>query len=289
MKSFEYFAPRTIQETIAVLHDQGPEGKVLAGGTDLMVAMKERGVRPRYVVGLSQVRELRGIDDLGEGGLSIRAATTAYDIEFNPVVRQRYPVLVQGVELIGSRQVQALGTLGGNLCNAAPSADGAPPLIALDAIARIAGPNGEREVPLVDFFKGPGQTVLEPDELLVEVRIPPPPARSAGAYQRHTPRSEMDIAVVGVGVFLALDDERRTAERVRIVLGAVAPTPIRARQAEAVLLGQVVTAERISQAARIAASEARPISDVRGSATFRRAITNALAVKTLTRAWQQAA
>ena len=125
MKSFEYFAPRTIQETIAVLHDQGPEGKVLAGGTDLMVAMKERGVRPRYVVGLSQVRELRGIDDLGEGGLSIRAATTAYDIEFNPVVRQRYPVLVQGVELIGSRQVQALGTLGGNLCNAAPSADGA--------------------------------------------------------------------------------------------------------------------------------------------------------------------
>jgi carbon-monoxide dehydrogenase medium subunit len=288
MKSFEYFGPRTVKEALSILQEHGPGGKVLAGGTDLMVQMKERGIRPGYVVGLSRVQELRGIEEMAEGGLRIRAATSAYDTEFHPNVRTNYPILVQGAELIGSRQIQALGTIGGNLCNAAPSADCAPPLIALDAIARIVGPNSDREVPMDGFFQGPGLTALEPGELLSELIVPPPPSRSAGYYVRHTPRSEMDISVVGVGVVLGLDDVGRTVEHVRIVLGAVAPTPIRARQAEASLVGQAVTVERLEQAARIAASEARPISDVRGSATFRRALVHALALKTLSHAWRQA-
>src|SRR6185437_11106995 len=192
-------------------------------------------------------------------------------------------IVADGAGLIGSIQIRNLATVGGNLCNAAPSADVSPPLIAAGARAEIIGPDGTRSVPMDEFFLGPRRTVLGPTELLLGVWVPEPAARSGGHYLRHTPRKEMDIAVVGVGSTITLDGER--CADARIALGAVAPTPVRARGAEEALRGQVVSPDLIEEAARLAAEDARPISDVRGSAEFRRHLVAVLTRRTLTAAW----
>lgn len=288
MKSFEYYAPRSAQEVVGLLREKGEGGKVLAGGTDLMGQMKERGLHPRYIVSLQRVPELRGIEYDPSAGLRIRARTDCMTIQEHPAVREHYPVIVAGTKLIGSIQIQNLASLGGNLCNAAPSADTAPGLIALDASALLLGPDEQREVRLEEFFVGPGKTVLQPDEILYEVRVPPPRPRSAAVYERHTPRGEMDIAVAAVGILLVAAEDLRHIEDARVVLGAVAPTPMRARQAERTLIGELASPELFDRVARIAAREAQPISDVRGSATFRRALIYSLAKRNLAKAWEQA-
>lgn len=236
-----------------------------------MVQVKEGGKipDPSYVVSLRRVPELRGIDFSEGEGLRIGAAATMAEIAQSPPVRERYRILADGASVVGSVQTKNMATVGGNVCNAAPSADTAPPLLACEATAVIASPDGEREVPLEEFWLGPGETVLRPGELLRELRLPTPPANSGGVYQRHTPRKQMDIAAVGVGVLLTMGPNQRI-ERARIALGAVAPTPIRARQAEAALEGKTASEPLFAQAAETAASEASPVSDIRGSAEFRR-------------------
>lgn len=298
MRRFDYFAPDSLEQAVAILRERGDGGKLLAGGTDLLVQMKEAGLRPSYVVSLRRLRELRGIAfDEGQG-LRIGAMTTMAEIEQHPVVQRRYPVLVDGARILGSVQTRNMATLGGNVCNAAPSADTAPPLLVLNAEADIAGPlagqapagqaGGRRQVPLEGFFSGPGQTVLRRDDILVGFLIPSPPPRTGAYYERHTLRVEMDIAVVGVAALVTLERDRDLIQEARIGLGATAPTPVRVSEAEVSLAGQPPSEEAFERASALAASAARPISDVRGSAAFRRHLVGVMTVRCLRQAVERA-
>ncbi|MGH7388299.1 MAG: FAD binding domain-containing protein [Candidatus Rokuibacteriota bacterium] len=282
MRRFELAMPGGVDECLQILEQRGPDAKMVAGGTDLLPQMKNGLLKPACVVDLSGVAALRAVRRDDGRGLRIGAAVTARTLERDEHVRSRYPAIAESGALVGSVQIRNLATVGGNLCNAAPSADMAPPLVALEAEAVIAGPRGERRVPIGDFFTGVRRTVLAPDELLVELVVPAPGPRSGGQYLRHTPRRELDIAVVGVASQLTLSDGVcRTA---RIALAAVAPTPVRATAAERVLEGQRVTPELIERAAEAAIEAARPISDQRGSADFRRHLVRVLTRRTLTTA-----
>jgi len=273
LRAFEYHAPASLDEAISLLQQHGESARPLAGGTDLVVQMKESATKfplPSHLVSLLQVPEIRGIEFSDSQGLRIGAGATMTEVAESPAVRERYTAVAEGAALVGSIQTMNMATAGGNLCNAAPSAEIAPPLLAFEAEAVIVGPSGRRSLPLEEFFTGPGKTVLAADELLADVRLSVPPAGTGSAYTRHTPRKQMDIAVVGVGVALTLAGER--IERARVALGAVAPTPVRARQAEAALEGQPASEEVFARAAKAAAGECSPISDVRGSAELRRHI-----------------
>jgi len=278
--------PGSVDECLRVLRERGPEAKLVAGGTDLLPQLKNGLLRPACVVDLSGVVQLRRLERVEGRGLRIGASVTARTIEQDPDIRSSYPALAESAALIGSVQVRNLATVGGNLCNAAPSADLAPPLLALDAEAVIAGPTGERRVPLQSFLVGVRRTVLAPDELLLELVVPAPGPRSGGSYLRHTPRRELDIAVVGVASQITLSDG--VCARARIALAAVAPTPLRATAAEQALEGRPLTAEQIERAAALAVDAARPISDQRGSAEFRRHLVRVLTRRTLSIALERA-
>jgi CO/xanthine dehydrogenase FAD-binding subunit len=285
VRRFDLQLPGSVEECLSILADRGAAARVVAGGTDLVPQLRNGLLRPTCVVDLSGIAELRRLAR-ANGSLGIGPLVTARTLEQDAMIRTRLPALAESGALVGSVQVRNLASVGGNLCNAAPSADMAPPLLALDAEAVIAGPRGQRRVPLADFFLGVRQTVLEPDELLVEIRVPDPGPRSGGSYLRHTPRRELDIAVVGVSSQLTLADGR--CAKARIALAAVAPTPVRAPEAERALEGQPLTPEAIARAATLAAAAARPISDQRGSADFRRHLVRVLTRRTLTLAWQRA-
>ena len=279
MRRFDLATPRDVDECLKLLAERGGETKLVAGGTDLLPQMKNGLVKPARVIDLSGVPEVRvlAVDD--GRGLRVGAAVTARQLERDARLRSTYASLAESGALVGSIQVRNLATVGGNICNAAPSADMAPPLVALDAEAVIAGPQGRRRVPLASFFTGVRRTVLAPDELLVEFAIPSPGPRSGGSYLRHTPRRELDIAVVGVASQVTLADGLCT--KARIVLAAVAPTPVRAAAAERALEGQPLTPSLIEQAAALAVEAAQPISDQRGSADFRRHLVRVLTRRTL--------
>ena len=288
MRAFEYHAPTSLNEAISLLQEHGEGARALAGGTDLVVQMKENATKfpaPSHIVSLLRVPELGGIEFSQGQGLRIGAGATMTDVAESPVIRERYRAIPEGAALVGSVQTMNMATVGGNLCNAAPSADIAPPLLAFEAEAVIVAPSGRRSVPLDGFFLGPGKTLLQPGELLAEVRVPAPPSGTGSAYDRHTPRKQMDIAVVGVAAVLTVI--RARIERARVALGAVAPTPIRARKAEAALEGQAPTDEVFARAAEAAAEECSPISDVRGSAEFRRHIVRVMTERILREARQR--
>jgi carbon-monoxide dehydrogenase medium subunit len=285
VRRFDLALPTSVDDCLRMLAEHGPEARLLAGGTDLLPQLRNGVLRPRWVVDLSGVARLRVLE-AADGGLRVGAAVTARELEQHPGVRSGYQALAESGALVGSVQVRNLATLGGNLCNAAPSADMAAPLLALDAEAVIVGPRGERRVPLAGFFLGPRRTVLDRGELLVELVVPAPGPRSGGSYLRHTPRRELDIAVVGVASQLTLADGVCT--KARIALAAVAPVPLRAIPAEQALEGRPVTAERIAQAAELAVGTARPIADQRGSAEFRRHLVRVLTRRTLGLALERA-
>jgi carbon-monoxide dehydrogenase medium subunit len=266
MHRFEYHAPRTLDEAVALLKQNGDGVRLLAGGTDLLVHMKEGGLHPPAVVSLHALDELRGIESTASG-LRIGALTEMATLASHPDILGRYSALADGAGVVGSMQTRNMATLGGNIANAAPSADTAPGLIVLDAETEIAGPNGTRRVAVDDLFVGPGKTVLSDTDVISSFHIPSPPARTGSVYQRHTPRKIMDIAAVGVGVRLTLDGDR--IGDARICLGAVAPTPVRATEAEQALASQSPNDETFAHAAALAKAAASPISDARGSAEFR--------------------
>jgi carbon-monoxide dehydrogenase medium subunit len=273
LRAFEYHAPTTLNEAISLLQQHGESARPLAGGTDLVVQMKENATKfapPSHIVSLLRVPELTGIEYSESDGLRIGAGATMTDVAESKTIREQYPAIAEGAALVGSIQTMNMATVGGNLCNAAPSADIAPSLLAFEAEAVIVGPSSRRAVSLGEFFVGPGKTVLASDELLAEVRVPALLSGTGSAYQRHTPRKQMDIAVVGVAAALSLAGN--SIERARVALGAVAPTPVRALKAEAALEGQPVSDEAFARAAEAAVEECSPISDVRGSAEFRRHI-----------------
>jgi carbon-monoxide dehydrogenase medium subunit len=269
-----YAAPRTVEEAIGLLKSANGAARVLAGGTDLLVQLRTGMTSAGLIVDVKRIPELVSVT-LNGSGLRIGAATPAAQITENRAVASAYPGLVEAVDLIGSSQIQGRASVGGNLCNGSPAADTVPALIALAAEAVVAGPNGERRVPVEGFIEAPGKTVLQPGELLVELAIGPRPARSADAYLRFIPRTEMDIAVVGVGVDLTLDaDGRCTAARV--ALGAVAPTPIRAPEAEAALVGSTLDDAALTRAAEAASAACSPIDDKRGTVAYRRRVAGVL-------------
>jgi carbon-monoxide dehydrogenase medium subunit len=284
MKAFEYFAPRSLAEATEVLAKYQGEARTVAGGTDLLLKMKAGRLSPKAIVNIKRVPELRGLTF--NSHLTLGALTTLEEIKQSSMIRERYPALSDAAATMASVQIRNLATVGGNMCNAAPSADLAPILIALNAAARLAGIKGERRIPLEDFFTGPGTTVLAPGELLVSLEVPPPAGPSV--YLKHSPREHMDIAVVGIGLALrGYNPLSQECAEPRVVLGAVAPVPLRARRAEAELTGGPLAAERIDRAAKIAAEEAKPIDDVRGSAWYRRrmvAVLTRRGLETLTRA-----
>lgn len=278
--AFDFKTPVLLSEALSLLARDGETTRILAGGTDFILQMKHGLVHPSLVIDIKKVPELNALEWSEHNGLHIGAAVPLNRILTFKELKEKFGILFQACSLIGSLQIKNRATIGGNICNAAPSADSAPALLCLNASVRLDSAGGTRSLPLEEFFLAPGKTAASKNELMVEITIPNPPDHSAGCYMRHTTREEMDIAVAGVGSFIVLSPDNRLQE-VRIALGAVAPTPLRARQAEAVLEGKAVTAELIEGAATAAASEAAPISDLRGSAEFRRELVRVLTRRTL--------
>jgi len=266
---FELFQPTSLREVSEIQRTKGSGGYFLAGGTDLAIAIKEKGLAPRYVVDLKKIPDLSGIRENSDGSIGIGALTTMREVETSALIRNRYPFLAQSAGEVGSIQIRNRATIGGNVANATPSADVAPALLVLEAAAKISGFERERTVPLDEFFVGPGKTVMQRDELLTELTIPFTPRDLVGEYIKFSPREMMDLAYIGVAVAIVLDVDRR-CRHIRIALGAVSPTPMRARKAEALLLNQVLTEELAERAGEQASQECRPISDVRSSAEYRR-------------------
>ena len=286
MRRFEYFEPKSLSEAVHLLGRYAGRANVLAGGTDLLVEIREHVRWPEYVVNIKKIPGLDGLRYEAGAGLAIGALVTARAVETAPILLEKYAGLAQAARELGSIQVRNRATVIGNLCRASPSADTAPPLIADGARARLFGPAGERELPLENFFIGPGRTVLAADELLVGIDAPPPPPRTGKVYLKHGRRRAMELATVGVAVSLTLTDG--VCSQARIVLGAVAPTPIRARAAEAALVGRPVDTQSAAAAAEAAMQEARPISDVRSSADYRREMVRVLTARGVHAAFEQA-
>jgi len=284
MNPFEYQTPTTLEQATALL--ARPGAYPLAGGTDLLVKMRYRRLTPTCLVDLKHIPALTRIV-VDENGLLLGAAVTCADLVAHPDVRQTYPGLIDAIAIIGGTAIQNRATVGGNLCNAAPSADSAPALIVHNAQAVIAGPHGERTLAVSDFCVAPGQTALAPGELLVAIRVPPPPPRSSAAYLRFTPRHEMDIAVAGAAAWLTLT-EKGTIADARIALGAVAPTPLPVTEAAQALIGRQPEETAFATAAHLAQEAARPIDDVRGSAAQRRHLIGVLVRRTLRIALERA-
>jgi carbon-monoxide dehydrogenase medium subunit len=280
-EAFEFYQPATLQEASRLLQDNGPGGRFLAGGTDLVIAMKEKGLLPKYIVDLKRVPGLSGIRENSDGGIAVGALTTMYAIETSALIKKKYPFLAQSAAEVGSIQIRNRATIGGNMANATPSADTAPALIALNATAKIASASGERTISLEEFFKGPGLNVMNADEILTEVTIPKTAANLVGEYIKFSPREMMDLAYVGVAAVYNLSRNDKKCDGVRIVLGAVAPTPIRAKRAEAALEGQILSEALAEKVGQIAAEEAKPISDVRSSADYRRAMVGTMTKRAL--------
>jgi carbon-monoxide dehydrogenase medium subunit len=278
LQDFVYEQPKTIREAIAAM--RAGDARALAGGTDLVPQLREGRRRAAHVVDLKHIPEMTAITVLRDGSVQIGAAVTATAIARHAAIVADYPAVAESAQLIGGVQVQNRASLGGNICNAAPSADGVPALICHGARALITGPEGTREMAVETIFAGPGCTTLAAGELLVAIRLPPVAPRIAGAYLRFTPRCEMDIAIAGAAAWLQLS-ENGTIVEARLALASVAPTPIRTPTAEKKLLGERPGAALFEEAGRCAAQDARPISDTRGSAAYRAMLVAVLAARAL--------
>ena len=280
----EYFEPKSISDALALLSKHGNEAKVIAGGTDVMVDIKFKE-EPGCLVNIKKIPSLAGISENG-GTLRIGALTTIREIETSAIVRDKLPVLWEAAHQFASLQVRNTATIGGNICRASPSGETLTPLLVLEANAILAFSDGERSEPFKSFFQGPGKSAAGVKGLLTEIEVPIPPAGSKGVYLKHAVRGAMDIAMVGVAVLLSAD--AGNVKDVRIGLGAVAPTPVRAPKTEALLKGKPLTAALLKEAGTLAASEASPISDQRSSAENRRWIVEALTRRGLEQTWKAA-
>jgi CO/xanthine dehydrogenase FAD-binding subunit len=280
-----YFQPKRVSDAVSLLASYGEQAKILAGGTDLLILMRSRALRPECVIDITRIPELDYISYQDGDGLRIGALTTLRAVELSKVVKDKYLVLYEAVQQMGSTQVKNMGTVAGNLCRASPAADTAPPLLVLEAEVTIAGPIETRIVPLESFFIGPGQTVLKHYEMVTEIVVPGPPTGTGMAFLRAT-RVSADLAKVNVASAVTVKDG--AYEDVRIALGGVAPTPIRARKAEELLKGEKLGDGIVQEVAEMAATEIRPIDDVRSTAEYRKELSKVLVRRAIRLSQQRA-
>lgn len=285
LKSFEYFEPRTVEEVVRILFMYGGEAKVLAGGVDLVPKMRKRQIQPKCLVSIQRIPGIDYIEGDGAEGLRIGALTSLRFIELSPAIQKDYELLHEAIHQIASIQVKNMGTAVGNLCVATPASDIALPLLVLGAKLRIVGLTQERNVPIEKFFIGVGQTVLQPSEIVTEVLLPSPPAATGGAFLKLV-RTATDVAKVNVAVTVTVTDG--ICQDIKIALGSVAPTPIRANKAEEALKGKKLDQETIAEAAETAAEETKPIDDIRSTAEYRKEVTKVLVRRAIEKASKRA-
>jgi carbon-monoxide dehydrogenase medium subunit len=286
LPKFSYFEPKQVSEACSLLEEYGDEAKVLAGGTILLVKMKQGLLNPKYLVSLRNLVELDFIRFDGQTGLALGAMTSLNSILESPLVRENYYALAEAVESMAAVQIRNSATLGGNLGNASPAADSAPALMAYDAKVKLVGPKGERLVALEDFFTGPGETVLNKGEIIAEIILPPLAGSTGGAYQRFGLRKSSALAVACAAAVIAFEDG--VCRSARIALGAVAPVPLRVPAAEEVLAGKTLNDGAIAAAGKQARESARPITDIRGSQGYRRELTEVLVTRAISQALKRA-
>jgi len=278
MTELRYLAPATLDEAIKAFASAGSAGRILAGGTDLLVQMRSGAVKPGVIVDIKKIAEMTAIEQTADGGFRIGAAVPGAVLSEHPRFGKAWPGLLEGINLIGSTQVQGRASAGGNLCNGSPAGDSVPALVAAGAIATLQGPNGRREMPVEKVPASPGRTHLLPGEILVSFTLPPRPKGSSDAYLRMIPRTEMDIAVVGVGVSLTIKDGVCTAARVG--LGAVAPTVLLVEDAAKALIGSKLDDAALNAAAAACSAACRPIDDKRGTIVYRTKVAGVLLRRT---------
>jgi CO/xanthine dehydrogenase FAD-binding subunit len=286
MTDLRYEAPQTLEAALALLAGARGATRLLAGGTDVIVQMETDLIEPQLLVDIKKIPELRAIA-AEDGGFRVGAAVPGMELLGHAAFCKAWPGVIEGVKLIGSIQIKGRASMGGNLCNASPAADSVPALVAAGAVARIAGARGVREVPVEKVPIAPGKTSLAKDEIVLSFFLPPRPPHSGDAYLRFTPRTEMDIAVVGVGVNLTLD-ERRICTAARVALGAVAPTVLLVEEAGAALVGTRLEEAALERLARAASAACRPIDDKRGTKEYRIKVAGVLAKRTALAALERA-
>lgn len=276
MKPFDYVRPGNMQDAIAALQ-ANDEPYLLAGGTDLLIGMKTNAVKPK---GLIDLKGIPGLDCIEyDNGFKLGALTTVRDVEVSPLIREKIPALSEAAATLGSIQIRNRATIGGNLCHGSPAADMAAILLAMNCELQIATGNGAKTMGLDQFFTGPNSTVLNRNEVLAQIIIPKEIEQFKGIYLKHGPRKAMDIGIVNIAILLDADVSSGYCNQIMIALGAVAPRPIRAKKAEALLNANRLTPELIQEAAEVASDEATPISDFRASAGYRRELVKNLVAK----------
>jgi carbon-monoxide dehydrogenase medium subunit len=282
----EYFEPKSLDEALSLLAKHGHDARVIAGGTDVMVDIKYKE-EPGCLINIKKIPGLTGIQENG-GSLRIGSLATIRDVEISDLVHHKLPVLWDSSHQFASLQIRNTATIGGNICRASPSGETLAPLLVLEAKGKLAFSDGEKTESFTSFFQGPGKTSLGTKGLLTGIDVPYPPEGSRGVYLKHAVRGAMDIAMVGVAVLITPDAAKNNLQDVRIGLGAVAPTPVRASKTEALLRGKPLTAALLKEAAAMAASESSPISDQRSSGEYRRWIVEALTRRGLEQTWKAA-
>lgn len=283
LKPFEYLEPKAVEEAVKTLAKYGTQAKALAGGTDLITSMKQRKLNPQYIVFIKGIPGLAQIRYSSEGGLKIGALATHQSIASSPIIKDKFGLLATACNKIATPQIRNMATIGGNICMAGPSQDSIPPLLALEAKLKLVGPQGERIVPITEFYIAPFKTVRKEAELLTEIQIATPSPHSDSCYQWVTKMSSVDETLVGVAVLMTLDATGNRCQDIRIGLCSVAPTPMRARRAEELLRGKKIESKLIEQVAQMAAEETSP----RSRADYRRRMSGILVKRAINEVWQK--
>ncbi|MDY7035672.1 MAG: xanthine dehydrogenase family protein subunit M [Thermodesulfobacteriota bacterium] len=279
LSRFEYLAPETVEEACMLLKKKGDKAAVMAGGTDLLIKIRHHLSRPDVIIGLKKIRGLDRISFDKKQGLTIGASALLSDVASHPYILKKYPAIAYAAQETATVQIRNMGTVGGNLCNAAPSADNAPTLIAMNAEISLVGPKGQRQLPLDQFFIAPGLTVMEEGEVLTSIFVPLPPPSSGVVYKHISARGKVDISAVGIGTMLIMNGD--ICNDARIVLGAVAPVPMRALKTEKLIKGKKLTRRLAERAGIQASKESSPITDARATAEYRRSMVAVLTKRAL--------
>ena len=282
---FDYYEPKSLEEAIEILSKYGSDAKILAGGTDLLILIKMGVLKPRCIVNIKKISDLYGIREQGDQ-LIIGALTKLRTLEKSKVIKENFTALYEAVKSMASVQIRNMATIGGNLCNASPAADTAPPLMVFNASLKVVGLNGEKIIPITSFFKGPKRTILKHDEILTEIILSCPGNRTGSAFIKIA-RTAMDLAKVNVAVKLVIGEDN-VIEDVAVALGSVAPTPIRAFSVEEYLRGKIFSEEIALEASKLVVKDISPITDARSTVEYRRHISKVITYEALVKAFKRA-